>query len=244
VPSGGYISLDQLGADIHGANDIIVDNNGEVWVATDNGVVIIADPYQVIQNPNSLPTTQKMRIIENGISTPLTENVITLRNDALNNKWLGTNASGVLYVSPDGSTLLNQFTMSYSPLPDNKINCLTTDSKTGLVYMGTQKGLLSYKTVAVEPLNEFDKITAGPNPYLIPNEHLLRIDGLVENSSIKILTISGTLVREMETPGGRIANWDGRDNNGSLVSSGIYIIVGYNKDGSKVGTGKVAVLRK
>ena len=32
--------------------------------------------------------------------------------------------------------------------------------------------------------------------------------------------------------------------NGSYVASGIYIIVGYNKDGSKVCTGKVAVVRR
>lgn len=244
VPTGGVVLPDQLGADITNVNDIIVDNNGEVWVATDNGVSIIADPYQVIANPNSIPSTQKMRIIENGISTPLTENVTTLRCDALNNKWLGTNSSGVLYVSQDGSTLLNQFTTKNSPLPDNKVNCLATDPKTGLVYIGTQNGMVTYKTVAVQPESDFGKITVGPNPFLIPNEHLLRIDGLVENSSVKILSISGTLVRELQTPGGKIANWDGKDDHGNLVSSGIYIIVGYNSDGSKAGTGKVAVVRR
>jgi ligand-binding sensor domain-containing protein len=244
VPTGGVIMPDQLGADIRSVNDIIVENNGEVWVATDNGVVIISDPYQVIQNPNSVPYTQKMRIIENGISTPLTENVNTLRSDALNNKWLGTNSNGVLNVSPDGSTLLNQFTVKNSPLPDNKINCIAIDRKSGLVYMGTQNGMVSFKTIAIEPVEDFDKITAGPSPFLIPNDKLLRIDGLVENSSIKILSISGTLIAEFETPGGRVANWDGRDLNGNYVSSGIYIIVGYDEDGSKVGTGKVAVVRK
>jgi hypothetical protein len=58
------------------------------------------------------------------------------------------------------------------------------------------------------------------------------------------LSISGALVAEFETPGGRVANWDGRDVNGNLVGSGIYIIVGYNKDGSKVCTGKVAIVRR
>jgi len=244
VPTGKIIRAAQLGADITTANGITVDKNGEIWVATDNGIAIIRDPYQVIANPNSIPFLEKMRIIENGISTPLTENVQSICVDALNNKWLGTLSNGVLYVSPDGSTILKQFNTSNSPLTDNKVSSIAVDSKSGTVYFGTQKGLSSYKTIAIEPLEECDKITAGPNPFLIPGDKLLRIDGLVENSSIKILTISGTLVAEFETPGGRIANWDGRDLNNNFVSSGIYIIVGYDKDGAKVCTGKVAVVRK
>lgn len=244
IPTCQNVSYASLGADISSVFDVIVDKNGEVWIATNNGISIIADPYQVIANPNSIPSTQKMRIIENGLSTPLTEDVRTIRSDALNNKWIGTNSNGVLYVSSDGSTLLKQFNTSNSPLPDNHINVISADGANGIVYFGTSKGLVSYKTVALEPKAEFDKITVGPNPFVLPNSNVLRIDGLVENSSIKILSISGTLIREFESPGGRVAEWDGRDFNGNLVPSGIYIIVGFNKDGSQVGTGKVAVVKK
>jgi ligand-binding sensor domain-containing protein len=244
VPSGNIIPTSQLGADISAVNNIALDKNGEVWIATNNGIAIVQDPYQVIQNPGSIPSTYKMRIIENGISTPLVESVQAIAVDALNNKWIGTLSNGVIYVSSDGSTLLNRFNTANSPLPDNKINCIAVSGKTGKVFFGTQKGVVSYQTLAVEPLTACDKITAGPNPYLIPNDKLLRIDGLVEGSSIKILSISGILVSQFDSPGGRIANWDGRDLRGSYVPSGIYIIVGYNKDGSLVCTGKVAVVRK
>lgn len=241
---GNIISYNQLGADISGVNGIIKDKNGEIWVATNNGIVVIPDPYQVISNPNSIPYLFKMRIIENGISTPLTENVQSIRTDALNNKWIGTFANGLLYVSPDGSTLISRYNNLNSPLPDNKVTTISSDDENGVIYFGTPKGLVSYQTIAVEPLLECDRITAGPNPYVIPNSSLLRIDGLVENSLIKILTISGSLVAEFETPGGRVANWDGRDLSGNYVGSGIYIIVGYNQEGSKVCTGKVAVIRQ
>jgi hypothetical protein len=229
---------------MHAVNDVMADNSGEIWIATDNGIAIILDPYQVIQNPNTAPDFYKMRIIANGISTPLTENVKTVRADALNNKWIATLSNGLIYVSPDGSTILAEYNTSNSPLLDNSISTIATDPKGGKVFFGTQYGLISYQTVAVEPLADCGKITAGPNPYLIPNDNLLRIDGLVEGSSVKILTISGTLVDEFESPGGRIANWDGRDQNGNLVATGIYIIAGFNKDASKVCTGKVAVVRR
>jgi hypothetical protein len=66
----------------------------------------------------------------------------------------------------------------------------------------------------------------------------------VEESTVKILTLSGTLVSEFETAGGRVTEWNGMDLYGNYVSSGIYIVVGFNKDGSKACTGKVAVVRK
>jgi ligand-binding sensor domain-containing protein len=243
-PTGALIGYSTLGTDIGQVNQVITDKNGEVWIATNNGVIVIPNPEQVINNPGSIPTLFKMRIIENGISTPLTANVLSIAVDALNNKWLGTISDGVIYVSPDGSTLLQRYNMANSYLVDNKIVSISTDNSSGKVYFGSEKGLVSYNTIAVNPLSECDQIKVGPNPFIIPGNSLLRIDGLVEESTVKILSISGVLVSEFETPGGRIANWDGRDLNGNYVSSGIYIIAGYNKDGSKVCKGKVAIVRQ
>ena len=242
-PTGALINYTQLGSDIGQVNQVVTDKNGEVWVATNNGVIVIPNPEQVINSPGSVPTLFKMRIIENGISTPLTENVLSIAVDALNNKWLGTISDGVLYVSPDGSTLLARYNTLNSTLIDNKILSIAVDGESGRAYFGSEKGIVSFKTIAVNPLAECDKITAGPNPFLVPSGTTLKIDGLVAESTVKIISISGVLVAEFETPGGRIAEWDGKDLNGNLVSSGIYIIAGYNKDASKVCTGKVAIVR-
>jgi ligand-binding sensor domain-containing protein len=244
INSARLIDPASLGSNVTGVNGIILEKNGEVWIATNNGVVIIQDPYQVVANPGSMPNMAKMRIIENGLSTPLLENVYSLAVDALNNKWIGTFSNGVIYVSPDGSTLLKRFNTLTSPIADDKIMSIATDPGTGIAYFGTNRGISSYSTIAVQPLENCDQIKVGPSPFLIPNTSLLKIDGLVAESTVKILTISGSLVYEFKTEGGRIANWDGRDFNGNLVSSGIYIVAGYNKDATKVCTGKVAVVRK
>jgi len=245
VPSGNIIRAAQMGSNVSGVNNIALDKNGEIWCATNNGIVIFPDPYYVISNPNSIDLTRfKMRIIENGIATPLTEDVTAIGVDALNNKWIGTASNGVIYVSPDGSTLLARYNAQNSPLPENRITSISCDNNTGTVYFGTTKGLVSLKTIAINPLEDCDKITVGPNPYTVPSDKPLRIIGLVAESSVKILTISGTLVSEFETPGGRVTEWNGKDLYGNYVSSGIYIIVGFNKDGSKACTGKVAIVRK
>ena len=240
----GFIGFSQLGQNIQGVNNIIVEKNGEVWIATNDGIVIVQDPYQVIANPNSIPNMFKMSIIADGLSTPLLEDVISLTADALNNKWIGTLTNGVLYVSPDGTTLQNRYNILTSPIADNKIVSIAQDQAGGNVYFGTSKGMSVFSTIAVQPLENCSDIKVGPSPFIIPSSSLLRIDGLVAESSVKILTISGKLVYEFQTEGGRIANWDGRDFNGNLVSSGIYIIAGYNKDATKVCTGKVAIVRR
>ncbi|HEY3249639.1 MAG TPA: two-component regulator propeller domain-containing protein [Ignavibacteria bacterium] len=244
IPSGNIIRTNQLGADIQSVNNIVADKNGEIWIATNNGISIVPDPSQVINTPNSIPFTHKMNIIEDSLSTPLTENVSAIGVDAINNKWIGTNSNGLLYVSPDGSTLLARYTVLNSPLPDNKITSIVCDNNKGTVYFGTAKGVVSLGTIAISPLENCDKISVGPNPFLVPPDKPLRIDGLVAESTVKILSISGMLIAEFETPGGRVTNWDGKDLYGNYVSSGIYIIVGFNKDGSQACTGKVAVVRK
>jgi ligand-binding sensor domain-containing protein len=243
-PNGLIINAPSLGADMTTVYHAVTDKAGEVWIATDNGISIIRNPQQIINNPGTIPQTEKMRIIENGISTPLTENIQFICVDPLNNKWIGTLSNGLLYVSSDGSTLLARYNTANSPLPTNKITSIVVSTLTGTVFFGTEKGLVSLKTIAAQSLETCDKIKTGPNPFIIPSETKLRIDGLVSESIVKIMTLSGTLVAEFDSPGGRIAEWDGRDLNGNLVSSGIYIIAGYNKDASQVCTGKVAVLKR
>jgi flagellar hook assembly protein FlgD len=67
---------------------------------------------------------------------------------------------------------------------------------------------------------------------------------LIRNSSIKIISISGNLIREIQSPGGKIAFWDGKDASGNTVPTGIYIIVAYDEEANNVTTSKVAVIRK
>ncbi len=240
----GFYDNSDFGSEVTNINDVIVERNNEVWVATNNGVFIISNPYGAIQNPNQKPPAQKLGIISGNLKVPFTENCITITNDILNNKWIGTETNGVFHLSSDGSTLLEQFNTSKSPILSNKVTTIEVSNVTGRAYFGTQKGLSSYQTDAIKPVAEFGEITASPNPYLLPSNSGMKIDGLIENSIIKIITLSGEIVSNFDSPGGRIAVWNGKNSNNEYVPTGIYIIVAYNQDGSKVGTGKVAVVRK
>jgi hypothetical protein len=224
--------------------DVTVDKNNTIWIATNNGVFIIDNPLGAIQNPSNPPAPQKLGIISGNLKVPFTENCLSIYVDVLNQKWIGTSTNGVFHLSDDGSTLIEQFNMTNSSILSNEIKSIAVDPRTGRAYFATLKGLSSVQTNAIQPVTDFDKITCSPNPYLVPPNVDMKIDGLVENSSIKIITLSGDIVAELTSPGGRIATWNGLDKRGKYVPSGIYIIVAYNQDGSKVGKGKVVVIRR
>jgi ligand-binding sensor domain-containing protein len=215
------------------ASTIVVDRDNEIWVGTDRGIAIILDPS------NPLRT--------GGIATYRPANGLTVNAiavDPLNQKWVAT-SEGVILYSPDGTQALASYTVESTSgkLIDNNVKSIAVDPGTGTVYFGTTGGLASLSTPAVAPKAQFDKLSVYPNPYLVPNGSLLTVDGLVANSSLKILTIDGRLVREIKTPGGRVGFWDGRDDTGNVVASGVYVIVGFTEDGSQTGRGKVAVIR-
>jgi ligand-binding sensor domain-containing protein len=231
--SGFITTLDGLAnAEVR---SVTVDKRGEVWVGTGLGVTVIS-------NTNS---------ITSGGSTLRISNVFALRQqsvndiavDPLNQKWVGTN-QGLLLVNSDGSRLLAAYDSKNSPLLSDRIISVAVDENAGIVYAGTENSLTSFETPFIRPKETFDELFIYPNPYIVNDgSNFVTIDGLIANSEIKILTISGKLVSEFSSPGGRTAHWDGRDVEGNLVNSGIYIVVAYDAEGNSAVTGKVAVLR-
>jgi hypothetical protein len=216
-----------------GVQTIVVDQDNTIWVGTDRGIAIIADP----SNP----------LAKGGIASykPLLgQTVNCIAVDPLNQKWVGT-PEGAVLLSADGTQQLASYTVESTngQLIDNNISGIAIDPTTGTVYFATAGGLASLKTTAAAPAQATVDLKLYPNPFRVPSANPLTIDGLQANSQVKILSVDGTLVRDIQTPGGRLGFWDGRDNNGNTAASGVYFVVGYTDDGSVV-KGKVAVLKK
>lgn len=213
-------------------NTIALDRRGELWVGTSDGVKVITDT----RDPRSRISTVD----------PLRTRVVNcIAVDALNQKWVGTQ-QGVFVVSSDGTKLVANYTTGNSPLPSDIVTSIAIDNNTGTVYMGTDFGLASVTTTAVKPQESFTGMFIYPNPAVIQNGSpvSIAIEGLVRDTDIKILSISGKVLNTFTSPGAGVAVWDGKDMDGNYVASGIYIIVAYDKDGTNVASAKVAVLRK
>ena len=93
-------------------------------------------------------------------------------------------------------------------------------------------------------MNKVVDLKIFPNPVRISGDQApeVFIEGLVPATSIRIVTPAGYIVRRLEARGGRI-RWDARDENGNLVSSGVYLIIAVGQNDEGTAYGKIAVIR-
>lgn len=205
-------------------NCITVDLDGDVWVGTQQGVVSFECGSNVFSTEN--PCIGRRRIVNvDGFNGYLleTEDVKTIAVDGANRKWFGT-TNGIFVESPDGLTQEARFTNTNSPLFDNAITDIAINQKTGEVWIGTEKGVISLRTEATEG-GKVNKKTAYafPNPVQPGYDGPIAIHGLARDANVKITDVAGNLVYEGKSFGGQ-AVWNGRDYLGRRVASGVYLI--------------------
>ena len=205
---------------------LVTDQNGEVWVGTTSGVCVFrcgSDPFRTTCNAslivNSLGSINEYLLREKNV------NVIAV--DGANRKWFGT-SSGLFVTSADGKTELLKFNTENSPLPSNNITALGIRPN-GEVFIGTDKGLVSYRSDATEGLevNNESKVLAFPNPVRPDYDGPIAIKGFTRDADVKIADVNGNVVFETRALGGQ-AIWQGKDFNGNRVATGVYLVIATN----------------
>jgi hypothetical protein len=161
--------------------------------------------------------------------------------DGANRKWVGTSKAGVFLFSEDGLETIHHFTTENSPLLSNKIFEIAIDGKKGTVYFGTEGGLISYKSTAIDGKDDFGDVYVYPNPVREDYQGEIVVTGLVGNVNVKITDINGNIVFETTALGGQ-AIWDGRTFSGNRVRTGVYMIFCTNEDGSQTHITKLLVI--
>jgi len=92
-------------------------------------------------------------VLDNGEASELLfqQFVTDIEVDGSNNKWIATLDTGLYYFSSDGQQTIYHFTKDNSPLPSNDVLDVALDEENGIVYIATEKGLLSFKSEASKP---------------------------------------------------------------------------------------------
>jgi ligand-binding sensor domain-containing protein len=215
-----------------------LDKRGDLWIGTNLGVNIISNTSVVLGNV----ANPQFKI--SSVFSLRSYSINCIAVDPINRKWIGTN-QGLIVVSSDGTSLIAAYDTKNSPLLSDQIKSITIDEQRGIVYIGVDGGLTSVQTSAILPKENFDELVIYPSPFILNNSNNnLKIDGLIRDTDIKIITISGKLIKEFSSPGGRIAYWNGRDESENLVSTGIYFVVAYDKEGNNIAIGKIAIIRE
>jgi ligand-binding sensor domain-containing protein len=203
--------------------NVNVDKNGILWVGTSAGLDTFDSEWGRFR-----------RVI---LPDPLGPQVNTIAVDERNNKWIGT-SNGLGMINSQGE-FVHVFTTSNSKICDNSVYGIKIDKNTGDVWIGTDNGLSRYES-GIAPTKNLTEVAPYPNPFVITEgTEKLTFDRLPYQAKIKIYTVAGELVREINTGD----QWDGRNKAGELVSGGMYLFYISDASGKKA-VGKIAVIRE
>jgi sugar lactone lactonase YvrE len=212
---------------------IAQDKDGLIWAGTEKGIYVFYPPSVVPQQILIRQDNTYQYLLESDVVTAIAV-------DAANRKWIGTEAGGLYLFSADGLTQISHYTKDNSPLFSDNISALCIDGSNGEVYIGTEKGLLSFRSDAVEGETGCSGILVYPSPVTHAYDGPIAIKGLVSNGIVKITDITGKIVFETRSLGSQ-AIWDGRNFEGERVSTGVYLVLAADKNGDNTCVTKLMV---
>lgn len=197
------------------------DLKNRLWIGTDKGILLIPSDVDFFTS-NACERT----IIPRNDGTNLAdyllgnEQINCMAVDGGNRMWIGTATSGLYLIEYDTITVAH-FTQDNSLLPSNTIQSIAIEPTTGEVFVGTDKGIASYRSDASEPQETMSEAYAYPNPVPPHYSGVISITGLMENTVVNIVDAGGNLVCKTRSHGGT-AVWDGKDAYGKRAAPGIY----------------------
>ena len=153
-----------------------------------------------------------------------------LKIDEQGNIWTISTTQGI-HVLLENTTYwptINGLRQSNSPLLSDEVYDIDFDNYRKLAYIATSKGISVLRIPFGRSYEDYSSLKIFPSPFKINEHYFMTVDGLPFNSSMKILTLDGLVIRDIESRGlssdGDQIVWDGKNNKGKIVSSGVYLL--------------------
>ncbi|MDF1544779.1 MAG: two-component regulator propeller domain-containing protein [bacterium] len=163
--------------------------------------------------------------------------ISALQFDPRGNLYVGT-AKGL--ARRDASTgEFELFTSRNSGLLSDHVSSLHFEVTTGLLYVGTDRGISARPSMTSNPTSDVTQVIAFPNPFLIGSGGNRLFFNYLKPAVVRLYSVAGELVRELPIN----SSWDGKNESGEDVSSGVYIFLVEDEDGN-FGRGKVLLVRQ
>ena len=239
VNQDGTVQNPQLGV-----RCIAEDLQHNIWIGTSAGPFIF-ERKEINNGGTTLTQVKVPRNDGTNFADYLLANtdILSMAIDGGNRKWFGTNGNGVYLISADNMTQILHFTTADSPLLSNIVKSIAVNPASGEVFFGTDNGLCSYISDATQSNTEMtsDNVWAYPNPVEPNYTGPITITGLTLNADVKILSANGAIINEGRSNGGTYT-WDGCDQKGRRVASGVYMVATATSDGKKGTVCKIAII--
>ena len=241
-----FINQDGTQLSHKGVNCIVEDQDGAIWIGTAQGPIVLYNNNRFFESGYNCTQIKVPRNDGTNLADFLlaSDNITAIAVDGANRKWIGTGSNGLYLVSPDGLETLEHFTKENSPLIDNTITSIAIHPTSGKVYIGTDKGLVSYQGDATEGADSFEEsnVYAYPNPVRSGYTGVITVTGLKRDTDVKIINVGGELVYEGTSTGGQFT-WNGRNRSGDRAASGVYFVLASDQDGKEGIVTKIVMLR-
>lgn len=225
-------------------NALAVDFDNEIWIGTDNGFAILYNAEGAFDAGPGDYNAQRIKLeFEGNVEYMLGATKINdIEVDGANRKWFATENSGIILLSADGSTIIEQHTSQNSPLPSDNVIDIKMNHQNGELFIITDKGLISYRTDATYEDPEYENVTVFPNPVRPEFSGPITIQGIRYDSDVKITDIAGNLVYQTTSNGGT-ATWNGKTLQGDKAATGVYLIWTAPNNSKGRYVGKVLLVR-
>ena len=171
-----------------------------------------------------------------------------LKVDKRGNIWATSTTDGI-HILLNNATYwpdIDGFRKSNSRLLSDGVTDIEFDSERGIAWITTNRGISAVRIPFTQEREHYNNLRIFPSPFHVPSETPMVVDGLKDASSLKVMTITGRVLRDIKnvdlgTHGDQIT-WDGRDKQGRWVGSGVYLLSVYDETGEST-FGKVTVIR-
>ena len=213
---------------------VMEDKNGDIWIGTSGGIYVVEDLEQLGKSSSSSLLVRRPKVARNDGTNYAdyllsSETILNIAVDPSNRKWITTQASGVYLVSEDGTEIIQQFTTDNSPLLSNCVYTAACDPNGNDVLFGTPHGMFLYSSTASPAAEDYSDVYVYPNPVRPDYMGWITIDGLMNNSLVKIADTQGNVFWQGQSEGG-MAVWDGCDSRGERVRAGVYFVIASKSD--------------
>ncbi|RMG31344.1 MAG: hypothetical protein D6732_14900 [Methanobacteriota archaeon] len=237
--------------------DGLASNNVLALAADQEGYVLIG----TAAGTNIWTGSQLLKLRED--YQPIGLRINSIFVDELGNRWFATESGisllkqGFVPWNTEGwvhfvgnSANVNRQDVIRTNIPESNFYGVFADYQGQRIFLSSDNGLfISNHFPGLAAARSAAPLIAFPNPAITGDQNTsIKIKNILPNSVVKVLTVNGKLVRELNPDrkdefSAYWAVWDGRDENGALVPTGVYIVYSISDNGESQ-IGKIFLIQK
>ena len=220
--------------------------SGIVWLGTSSGL-FYCQPKNLLQGQAIINRVKVARNDGTSLADYLLNGipVTSICSDGSGRKWFGAINAGIIVTSEDARTVLAEFTSANSDLPSDNVYKLCYNPTSKSMMVSTSNGLAEFFIGgSANSSSDEQKVRVYPNPVAPDYYGWVTIDGLPDNSLVKVVDAQGNLVRELGRAEAGTTQWDVNNLYNKRVKTGVYYILssGTSSDNKESNVAKILIM--